>query len=300
MSEVATASRSEFLRVRGLRYHLRRWGDTHRPPLMLLHGWFDASASFEDLVQPLLAHWQVLAPDWRGFGCTQWQTHDHYWFQDYLGDLDALMDYCAPGVALPMLGHSMGAQIAGLYAGMRPARVSHLVLLDGPFLSEAPYEELPQRLRRWVGMLANPPQSRVYESYAQLARQVRISHPRLPEARAEFVARCWAYADGRGDIRLRADPRHRQRGPIVYRFAETEPLWRQITAPTLFIDGAESTLKRELGEAVLLQRRASIAGARSLEIAGAGHMLHFDQPEATAAAIGAFLGGAAAAMARSP
>ncbi|MGZ2874013.1 alpha/beta fold hydrolase, partial [Pseudomonas aeruginosa] len=65
-------SRSEFLRIRGLRYHVRRWGDADKPPLVLLHGWLDVSETFHFMVQPLLERWQVIAPDWRGFGYSEW------------------------------------------------------------------------------------------------------------------------------------------------------------------------------------------------------------------------------------
>ena len=40
--------------ARGLRYHLRRWGDERLPMLFLGHGFLDVSATFEPLVAPLL------------------------------------------------------------------------------------------------------------------------------------------------------------------------------------------------------------------------------------------------------
>ena len=33
--------------------------------------------------------WHAIAPDWRGYGLTQWSGADSYWFPDYLADLDA-------------------------------------------------------------------------------------------------------------------------------------------------------------------------------------------------------------------
>ncbi|MEO7760887.1 MAG: alpha/beta fold hydrolase, partial [Casimicrobiaceae bacterium] len=84
-------SQSQFLEVRGLRYHIRSWGDPAAPKLFMLHGWMDVSASFQFLVDALQKDWHVLAPDWRGYGLTEW-PQDGYWFQDYVGDLDALAD----------------------------------------------------------------------------------------------------------------------------------------------------------------------------------------------------------------
>ena len=51
-------SRSEFVPIRGLKYHVLRWGpDTsgpgHCPPLVLLHGWMDVAASYQFMVDAL-------------------------------------------------------------------------------------------------------------------------------------------------------------------------------------------------------------------------------------------------------
>ena len=128
-------SRSDFLRVRGLRYHLRRWGRPQLPMLFLGHGWLDVSATFEPLAQALSDRWQVVAPDWRGFGHSQW-PQDGYWFPDYIADFEAIADHYSPAAPLTLVGHSMGAQIASLYAGLRPQRVQQLVCLDGLFLPD--------------------------------------------------------------------------------------------------------------------------------------------------------------------
>ena len=65
-----TASRSEFVHVRGLRYHVRRWGDASAPKVFLLHGWLDVSATWQYVAEGLLPRVQVLAPDWRGGALT--------------------------------------------------------------------------------------------------------------------------------------------------------------------------------------------------------------------------------------
>ena len=44
--------------------------------------------TFQPLVEHLLDRWQVLLPDWRGFGYSEW-PQDGYWFQDYVGDFEA-------------------------------------------------------------------------------------------------------------------------------------------------------------------------------------------------------------------
>ena len=88
-------SRSEFVTVRGLRLHVRHWGNEGAPKLFMLHGWMDVAASFQFVVDALAGDWHVIAPDWRGFGHSDRSGADTYWFPDYVADLDALLDSAA-------------------------------------------------------------------------------------------------------------------------------------------------------------------------------------------------------------
>jgi pimeloyl-ACP methyl ester carboxylesterase len=279
-------SRSEFLHVRGLRCHVRRWGDPALPQLFLTHGWLDVSATFQPLVEPLLERWQVLLPDWRGFGYSEW-PQDGYWFYDYVGDLEAILDHYSPDRPVLLAGHSMGAQVVALYAGARPGRVRKLVCLDGIGLPDMPVPRAPQRVRKWLDDLKQLPAVKTYESFEQLAGRVRKQHPQLSPEHALFIARCWGHEDARGRIRLCADPKHILAGPLLYRAAEAEEIWKQVTAPTLFIDAGKSALALPPEERA--RRRAAFRDQRVVTIADAGHMLHFDAPRETAAAIAAFM-----------
>jgi len=285
------SSRSEFLRVRGLRYHVRRWGDDRAPALFLLHGWLDVSATWQFVAAGLLPKFQVLAPDWRGFGFTEW-PQDAYWFQDYVGDFEALADHYSPKEPMRVVGHSMGGQVASLYAGLRPARVAKLVLLDSLFLPDMEMKLAPKRFRAWLDELKDPPGQKTYESFAQLAERVRKQHPDLPPERAEFVARCWGREDGHGRISLCADPKHRMSGPGLYHADESVAVWQNVTAPTLFVDAGKSAFGKMLPPAELRRRRDCFPGAREVRIENGTHMLHFSAPEETARAIASFLSSA--------
>lgn len=287
-------SRSTYLRVRGLRLHLRHFGPDSAPPLFLLHGWLDASASFAPTIEALLARapmpLQVIAPDWRGCGYSEWAPGG-YWFPDYLADFDAIADHCAPRQAFSLVGHSMGAQVASLYAGLRPQRVRKLALLDGLALPDAPPERAPERLLRWLTQLRESPQHHPYASFEALAGRIRRHHPRLSAAQADLVARCWGDEDGHGQVRLLADPQHRVQGPGLYRVAESMAVWRRITAPTLFLQAGESAFHAALPADEWQRRQACFGGHRSVTLDGVGHMLQFEAPQASAAALAEFLWG---------
>ena len=140
-------SHSQFHTIRNLRYHVRCWGEAGAPQLFLLHGWMDVSASFQFLVDSFARDWQVIAPDWRGFGLSEW-ARDGYWFPDYYADLDALLEIYQPDTAVNLLGHSMGGNVACTYAGIRPQRVAKLVSLEGFGASRMQAGEAPQRRMR--------------------------------------------------------------------------------------------------------------------------------------------------------
>ena len=193
----ARPSASRFEPVRGLRLHLRQWGDAglltpDRPPLVLLHGWMDMGASYQFLVDALAAlegprRW-ILAPDARGFGLSEAPAADGYWFPDYLGDLDALLDRVSPEGPVDLLGHSMGGNVAMLYAGVRPARVRRLVDLEGFGLPRSDPQQAPQRYAQWLDELKRPPRLRPYASLAAVAARLMANDPHLTPARAGWLA----------------------------------------------------------------------------------------------------------------
>lgn len=286
---VMKTSRSRFVDVRGLRYHLREWGEEGAPRLFLLHGWMDAAASFQFLVDACAHDWHVIAPDWRGFGRSAWGG-DAYWFPDYLADLDALLQRCEPDRPARIVGHSLGGNVACLYAGIRPGRVERVVALDAFGLADRAPTEAPARYRQWLDALVAPAAFRLYPDFDALAARLQRDNPRLSPARANWLATHLGEAVEQG-VRMVGDPAHRRVNPVLYRRAEAEACWRQIEAPVLWVEPADATLRRRLGIDDELHR-ATRSCFRDLQIAtieDAGHNLHHDQPEAVARILEDFL-----------
>jgi pimeloyl-ACP methyl ester carboxylesterase len=282
-------SESLFFDVRGLRYHVRRWARPGAPKLVLLHGWMDVSASFQFLVDALQREWDVYAPDWRGYGQTDWGKSDCYWFPDYIADLDFLLERIEAN-PVNLVGHSLGGNVASLYAGVKPARVARLVNLEGFGMQATRAEQAPSRYARWLEELRDPSQLRPYASFAALADRLQRGNPRLSREKAEFLARHWGREEGAGVV-LRGDPAHKIVNPVLYRYEEVRACWQQVAAPVLWVDADGSdTLKRlGLDEAQHAERRAAFRNLRYATVRDAGHMLHHDQPEAVARLIEAFL-----------
>jgi len=290
-----TPSRSEFLTIRGLRTHVRHWGRPGAPKLFMLHGWMDMSASFQFVVDALARDWHVIAPDWRGFGLTDRAGTDTYWFMDYFADLDALLDHYAPDGAVDLVGHSMGGNIASVYAGVRPARVARLVNLEGFGLPETRPEQSPGRIAAWLDELKNPPAMRPYASLDEVAARLMKTNPRLAPGRAAFLAGHWSAQNADGQWEILGDPAHKMAGPMLYRAAEVLACWRRITAPVLWVEAEQTDMWRWLGpkeaaRAEVDRRMAEIPNVTAHMVPDAGHMLHHDQPVLVAGLIEEFLG----------
>jgi pimeloyl-ACP methyl ester carboxylesterase len=288
------ASRSEFLAVRGLRYHVRHWGESDAPLLFMLHGWMDVSASFQFMVDYLQREWHVIAPDWRGFGLSQDPGADTYWFPDYLGDLDAILQTYAPDRAVNLLGHSMGANIACIYAGVRPERVGKLINFEGFGMAPTRPEQAPRRYAKWLDELRQPPTLRTYASLDELAARLQKNNPRLSDERAAFLAAHWSAQNADGAWQILGDPAHKGVSPVLYRVEEVMACWQAITAPVLWVEAADTDMWRwiggeEHGRAEVDRRLQFFPQLSKAMIADAGHMLHHDQPQVLAQLIERFL-----------
>jgi pimeloyl-ACP methyl ester carboxylesterase len=287
-------SRSEFITVRELKYHIRHWGNEDAPKLFVLHGWMDVSASFQFMVDCLQQDWHVIAPDWRGFGLTASTTADSYWFPDYVADLDAILQHYSPHQPVNLLGHSMGANVVLHYAGIRPQRIRKLINLEGFGLPVTKPAQAPGRYAQWLDELRNPPSLRTYASQAEVAKRLQKTNPRLSDERAHFLAQHWAAPNAAGAWEILGDPAHKNVSPLLYRVDEVLACWQAISAPVLWVEAADTELWRLMGPKdtarIEIDRRiAVIADVRQAMVADAGHMLHHDQPQVLAQMIERFL-----------
>jgi pimeloyl-ACP methyl ester carboxylesterase len=285
------ASRSETVPIRGVDYHLRRWGPGHAPPLVLLHGSQDVSASWQFVVDALERDWLVVAPDWRGHGLSGRSGADTYWFPDYVADLDALLEQVTPDAPARLVGHSMGAQVAALYAGVRPDRVARLVNVDGFGPPGGRHDPAPRRYAKWLAQLGDDTTQRPYESFDEFALRMRSENPRLDEARARFLAEQWGELAPDGTVVRRADPALKRTSPLALPQDEVIDCWRQTRAAVLWVDGAQSGLWARLAAdpQAFEARAGAYADLRIEHVEDAGHNVHHDQPERLSRLIEAFM-----------
>lgn len=310
MYPIRRVSHSAFVPIRGLQYHVRSWGDAvdsvggsaTLPPLVLVHGWMDVAASWQFMVDALspsfLRGRRILAPDWRGFGRTGAPPGtDHFVFPDYLGDLDALLDALVGAQPVDLIGHSMGGNVAMMYAGVRPQRIRRLVNLEGFGLPATQPEQAPARLAQWLDELralhAGELRLKDYDSAEAVARRLMKTNPRLSPDKAAWLAQHWAEPDAAGRWRILGDAAHKVTNPMLYRVEEALAILRAITAPVLAIEADGDSLGQwwqgRYSLAEYHERLRAVPECRVAVVADAGHMLHHDQPEELARLIENFL-----------
>ena len=247
------------------------------------------SASWQFVVDQLQQDWRVAAPEWRGFGLSQ-GNGDAYWFPDYLADLDAILEQLSPDQAVNLVAHSLGGNVACLYAGIRPERVARLVNLEGTGLPRHTAEEAPGRSGKWLQQLREHRTGaaisfRAYPDRRRFAERLQKENHRLSDERAEFLARHLGEesdaANNETVIRLAADPTHRWVNATLYRVEEAMACWRMVCAPVLWVTGRDSFLFRDFFAADSDDYRSRIAcfrNVREVMIEDCGHNMHHDQP----------------------
>jgi len=276
--------RHEQLSVRGLKHRLTWWGPPSDAPIVLLHGFQDCGDTWQFLVDCLPDTWTLVAPDWRGFGGTEWAAGG-YWFPDYLADLEELLDNVAPQGGARVISHSMGANVAALYSGIRPQRLKWLVNLEGIGLRKTQPAAAPEQYATWLDEIKQPLVDGRYRSVQQLAEVLMRRNPRLTADRAEFVACAWT-RDAEDGVRLAFDPRHRFVNPVLYRREEAEACWARMQIPMLFLAGESSShQERRVANFSDEYVHRVFRDAKIVVLPGLGHMMHHEDPHAVAAPI---------------
>jgi pimeloyl-ACP methyl ester carboxylesterase len=255
------------------------------------------AASYQFVVDAFSQDHYVIAPDWRGYGKTASGGADNFWFPDYLADLDFLLDHYAPNQQVNLVGHSMGGNVAMLYAGIRPERIRRLVNLEGFGMPATVPAQAPGRYAKWMDELKKLHQGeldmRAYEMVSGVARRLMKTNPRLTNDKAEWLARHWAAENIDGTWNILGDAAHKISNAYLYRLEEVQEIYKRISMPVLAVEASDSSLDLWWKGAYTLEqyheRLKAVPNVEIGHIKNAGHMLHHDQPEALAAMIEQFI-----------
>jgi pimeloyl-ACP methyl ester carboxylesterase len=192
-----------------------------------------------------------------------------------------------------LVGHSMGGNVAMIYAGVRPARIRRLVNLEGFGMPQTQASSAPRRYAKWLDELKTPQHFSRNDSLEAVAARMRRTHPLLRESFANWLAPHWARQEADGRWGVLGDPAHKRVNPVLYRREEALACWSQITAPVMWVEGSLTDMTKVWGDRYPREdfeaRLAVIPRLQRHVLPDAAHMLHHDQPEALAALIEGFL-----------
>jgi pimeloyl-ACP methyl ester carboxylesterase len=260
------------------------WRCDDAPRLLALHGWLDNAASFVPLA-PLLQGLDRVALDLPGHGHSEHRpAAARYHFIDYPFDVDAALD-ALDWPDCHLLGHSLGASIAAVYAAAAPGRVRSLTLLDGlgPITGDA--ERTAERLRRSLARhRSGAGATRRFGSLDEMV-EARRKVADLSGPAARLICERAALQEG-SLLTWRSDPALNWVSALVMTEEQVLDLLRHVEAPTLLFRSAiESpwfTPER------LAARRRALADARLVTVDG-HHHFHMDQPGEIADPIRTFI-----------
>jgi pimeloyl-ACP methyl ester carboxylesterase len=284
----ADVPRESFVEVRGLRLCVLSWGPQDGPIVVCLHGMLDHAGSMAEVARRLARRGlRVIAPDLRGHGRSgHVGAGGSYHLVDFVADVDALARTLGPA-RFTLVGHSLGASIAALFAGVRPDRLAALVLVEAALPTEARGSDA-DRLATHLDYLASPQVHAIYPDLVTAAERVRAVTPISPAQALAVAHRLTEPCDG--GVRWRWDPLLRTRAGLTFHGVELPPerfraLIGGVRCPVTWVHGDASELPRVAGLAIpgLGDR------AREVVLRG-GHHLHLDNPAELAELIAAAAG----------
>ncbi|MCP3913451.1 MAG: alpha/beta hydrolase [Actinomycetia bacterium] len=259
--------------------------------VVLLHGMADVARSLEPLAQSLVDDYRVVAFDARGHGRS---SHPGAYSQfHFVGDLLGVLDACRIENPI-LLGHSLGGHTVANFAGLYPDRVRGAVLMEGLGPPSAPMPDTAKanldHARAMIGVVRSSPHHRPQPDLEAAAARLAAIHPRLDPDRALVLAEEGTIPGPDGGRVWRHDERTWHWVSSVDNRALGQR-WAAITAPVLVISGGEAwdnwwarpgrpTAGRlKMTDEQFAARLGLFADVEHVELAEAGHMVHFDQPE---------------------
>lgn len=269
---------SHSYRARRLRLHYVDWGNPAAPPLMMVHGGRDHARNWDWVAADLRRTHHVIAPDLRGHGDSDWATDGDYSPTSLMYDLAQLVHQQEFG-PIDILAHSFGGAISLLLAGVFPALVRRMVVIEGvgfPFDLDAvaPIEE---RLARWV-TTQRQVSSRLPRRYPTLDAafaRMREENAHLSEAQAKHLTRHGVMRNEDGSYSWKFDNYARVPSAADLTRDDIHRLWSRIECPVLMVHGGESWVRHPEEGGLLSYFR----DARVAEMEGCGHWPHHDRLE---------------------
>lgn len=239
---------------------------THALPIVLIHGLFGNLDNLGILARDLQKQHDVIQVDLRNHGLSPRTPEMNY--PAMAGDVKALLDALTIDNAI-IIGHSMGGKTAMALSALIPDRIEKIVAID---IAPVDYQ-----LRRHDDVFAALRAVTAAGVTTRTEAATIMRHHLKEEGVVQFLLKSFQ----QGEWRFNVPVLWEQYEHIVG--WETVPAWRK---PILFIRGAASPYLDDRYRETLLQQ---FPNAKAHVIAGSGHWVHAEKPDAVLRAIHRFL-----------
>jgi pimeloyl-ACP methyl ester carboxylesterase len=246
-------------------------GPRSGPPLVLLHGLTGWWKDFRPLISHLANEWHIFAPDQRGHGKSgRGATASDYRAADYVRDILRFVREVVPGEQpFVLVAFSGGALTAMGVAAAVPERIRGIVLLDPVFMirNSSLREYAISEHFAWVHA--------VTKSTLSFDEMLVRCQELMPDAEESLVR-------GMAEKLSALDPNTTDPTEVdrVLEGFDLEGALRRVTCPVLILHG-----ERQLGSIVRQEdaewAQENLALVNIVQISGAGHPVHLQQPEVT-------------------
>lgn len=275
-------------------------GPRDAPALIFLHGFPESHRTWRHQVAHLKDRFRCIAPDQRGYrGSSKPQEVDAYTPDKLIGDVFLLAD--ALGIEkFTVLGHDWGGAIAWgvALAGQMNGRVTRAVVANAPhpaifqkLLYTNRHQRLSSQYMRGFRDTANDALVREHGLAGILLQEIKWDRPDAmePEERAQLL-QDWQDRDAAFGMLnwYRASPIDVPPPDAPYELPEgwMPPALPTLTIPTLVVWGMEDTALPPEN----IDGMADIIDDLTLvEVAGSGHFVTWEAPDAVNEALDAFL-----------
>ncbi|WP_431781098.1 alpha/beta fold hydrolase [Streptomyces chumphonensis] len=252
--------------------------EQHRPAVLLLHGLMGRASHWATTARWLSSRYRAVGLDQRGHGRSDKPQDGPFDRDAFVSDAEAAVEQLGLG-PVALVGHSMGALTAWQLAARRPDLVRSVVVAD--MRASALGEQSQREWEAWYRSWPLP-----FATQADVRRWFGEDDPALERpsrSRGAFYAEVMAeQADGWRPVFSR-------RQMLMAREAWVHDAhWdelAQVRCPVLVVRGIDG----ELGRAEAQEMVRVLPDGAYAEVPDAGHLLHYDQPEAWRAAVEPFL-----------
>jgi pimeloyl-ACP methyl ester carboxylesterase len=256
------------IKVDGLSIFYREAGPKDAPTILFLHGFPSSSRMFEPLFARLSDQYHLVAPDYPGFGHSDWPSPKEFAYT--FDNIAKVMDHFSEALNLPkctLYMQDYGGPVGFRMALAHPDRVEAMIVQDAVAHNEGLAANWKTRRAFWADRAANEEALRVNLLSLATTRTRHVGDdPHAELYDPDLWTDEFAFLNAPGQLQIQSDLFYDYRTNVT-----SYPKWQawmQKTQPRLLVLWGEHDLSFDLGEPE--RYRKDVPGAE-VHVLDAGH-----------------------------